>query len=93
MAGFYPVGRLPLDLIKSLQRGIKRTRDDDDLDGRRLDDDFGLENKKNSTLISTGGKRRTIKRRRKQKKTKAKKHNKKSKKSKRKPRKTRKNRK
>jgi hypothetical protein len=45
-------------------------------------------------MVPAGGKRRTIKRKRKQKKTKARKHNKKSKKGKkRKPRKTRKNRK
>ena len=78
----------PTNFIQMPQpdRGTKR--------GRSLDYDFGFENdplKNFQRPITVGGKRRTLKRRRKQKKTKARKHNKKSKKSKRKSRKTRKN--
>jgi hypothetical protein len=63
--------------------------------GRNLSDELSGENQENQIVkkraISVGGKRRTIKRRRKYKKTKGRKQNKKSKKVKRNPKKTRKN--
>jgi hypothetical protein len=77
---------------RQIEPAFKRGRNlSDELSGESDENQQNLSAKKRA--ISVGGKRRTLKRRRKQKKTKGRKQNKKSKKGKRSPKKTRKSRK